>query len=212
MAIHYVANPAPITSRLTLKGAGKTMAQKKAGTRSSTSRSTASSSSSPRKRQRRSNPATGAAATAPVANGRRSGRRRRSNPVRVGAFGILTGGAIGAAGSIGIEYLLRMLPTPASPIAQAGVQGGVALGIHSFGKHMPGGQETADTIALIIAAFAIRNLVLQFVPALGRTPIRLGVAQGAGAVAAPGEGMSDYAYLPDANLNDYVYVEQADAY
>lgn len=210
MAIHYVANPAPSTSRLTLKGAGKTM--KKASTRSSASRSTASRSSSPRKRRRRSNPATGAAATGLVANGRRSGRRRRSNPIRVGAFGILTGGAIGAAGSIGIEYLLRMLPTPASPIAQAGVQGGVALGIHSFGKHMPGGQETADTIALIIAAFAIRNLVLQFVPALGRTPIRLGVAQDAGAVAVAGDGMSDYAYLPDANLNDYVYVEQADAY
>ncbi len=209
MAIHYVANPAPSTSRLTLKGAGKTM--KKASTRSSTSRSTASRSSSPRKRSRpRSNPATGAAATGLVANGRRSGRRRRSNPIRVGAFGILTGGAIGAAGSIGIEYLLRMLPTPASPIAQAGVQGGVALGIHSFGKHMPGGQETADTIALIIAAFAIRNLVLQFVPALGRTPIRLGVAQDA--VAVTGDGMSDYAYLPDANLNDYVYVEQDAAY
>lgn len=208
MAIHYVANPAPSTSRLTLKGAGKTMAQKKASTRSST----ASHSSSPRKHSRRkSNPATGAAATGLVANGRRSGRRRRRNPVRVGAFGILTGGAIGAAGSIGIEYLLRMLPTPASPIAQAGVQGGIALGLHSFGKHMPGGQETADTIALIIAAFAIRNLVLQFVPALGRTPIHLGVAQGAGAVAVAGDGMSDYAYLPDANLNDYVYVEDADA-
>lgn len=208
MAIHYVANPAPSTSRLTLKGA-KTMAHKKASTRGG---STASRSGSGRKRSRKSNPAPAAgASTALVANGRRSGRRgrRRNNPVRMGAFGLLTGGVIGAAGSIGIEYLLRMLPTPASPIAQAGVQGGVAFGIHSFGKHMPGGQETADTIALIITAFAVRNLVLQFVPALGRTPIRLGVAQGAAAPVA-GDGLSDYAYLPDANLNDYVYVDQGD--
>jgi hypothetical protein len=201
MAEKYVANPAP-TTRLTLKGA-KNMAQK-----ASSSKATASRSG--RKRAQRKNPVT-ATAAAPTTNGRRSGRRRH-NPnhgVQLSTFGLVTGGMIGAAGSIGIEYVLRMLPVPATPLAQAGVQGGIALGIHSFGDKFPGGQHIADTIALIVAAFAIRNCVLQFVPALGRTPIRLGIGTGAPQPQVDGT-VADYQYLPDANLNDYVYLDQSE--
>lgn len=86
-------------------------------------------------------------------------RRYRRNPIKMtGIMGQFEGGAIGAAGALGVDFLMTKLPLPASltagsmaPVAKGLVGIGLGMAVSKFGKKRKLGEQLAGgavTVAL----------------------------------------------------------------
>jgi hypothetical protein len=191
-AYTFVTNPKPATSPATQqRSSKKTMSTKKKGG-STGSRSTSSTKKGGTKKAPKKNP--------------RPANRYARNP-RGGVLGNLLAVGVAATGVVLVnEAIGAVLPGAQSkPIVMLG--GGLAL------RHFAPKSATGDKIAFIGDVIAVGGVVGMITPFIRQA--FSGVTSSARNLLGTGEeNIGEYAYLPEANLGEYIDLtgEEANAY